>query len=75
MYMINLMIIYDVVNTMSMKNYKSSRKLRGERELVPGRELVHHHYSNRFCVIISEDCLSGHPVNFVTLVKFVTCQP
>ena len=28
MYMINLMIIYDVENTFSMKNYKSSRKLR-----------------------------------------------
>ena len=26
--MINLMIIYDVENTFSMKNYKSSRKLR-----------------------------------------------
>ena len=28
MYMINLMIIYDVVNTMSIKNYKSPRKSR-----------------------------------------------
>ena len=28
MYIINLMIMYDVVNTMSMKNYKSSRKFR-----------------------------------------------
>ena len=27
MHMINLMIIYDVVNIFSMKNYKSSRKL------------------------------------------------
>ena len=27
MHMINLMIIYDVVNNCSMKNYKSSRKL------------------------------------------------
>ena len=27
MYMINLMIIYDVANIFSMKNYKSSRKL------------------------------------------------
>ena len=42
--MIHLMIMYDVVNIFSMKNYKSSRKLRGGPELVPGRELVHHHY-------------------------------
>ena len=27
MYMINLIIIYDVVNIFSMKNYKSSKKL------------------------------------------------
>ena len=27
MYMINLIIIYDLVNIFSMKNYKSSRKL------------------------------------------------
>ena len=40
MYMIKLMIIYDVVNISSMKNYKSSKKIGG------GRELVHHHYNN-----------------------------
>ena len=28
MYMVNLIIIYDVVNIFSMKNYKSLRKLR-----------------------------------------------
>ena len=49
--MINLMIIYDVVNTMSMKNYKYSRKLRVGVNWYPGRELVHHHYKiNRLIV-------------------------
>ena len=34
--MINLMIVYDVVNTMSMKNYKSSKKLRVGLNWYPG---------------------------------------
>ena len=41
--MIHLMIIYDAVNIFSMKNNKSSKKIEGGPELVPGRELVHHH--------------------------------
>ena len=36
MYVINLMIIYDVVNIFSMKNYKSSRKLRVGVNWYPG---------------------------------------
>ena len=34
--MIHLMIIYDVVNIFSMKNYKSSRKLRVGLNWYPG---------------------------------------
>ena len=36
MYMINLIIIYDVVNIFSMKTYKSSRKLRVGLNWYPG---------------------------------------
>ena len=36
MYMINLMIIYDVVNIFFMKNNKSSRKLRVGVNWYPG---------------------------------------
>ena len=36
MYLINLMIIYDVVNIFSMKTYKSSRKLRVGLNWYPG---------------------------------------
>ena len=36
MYMINLMIIYNVVNIFSMKNYKCSRKLRVGVNWYPG---------------------------------------
>ena len=44
MYMINLKIIYDMVNIISMKNYEYLRRLRvGVNRYTYGRELVHHH--------------------------------
>ena len=51
MYKINLMIIYDVVNIFSMKKLLLFKKTEGGRELVPGRELVHHHY--QYCLSFS----------------------
>ena len=59
-----------------MKNYKSSRKLRVRgRELVPGRELLHYHYTYKLYCSASE---VRHPSEvrhlcFMTILKSFYC--
>ena len=77
MYMINLMIIYNVVNIFSMKNHKSSRKLRVGVNWYPGvnwSTTTRHHIDLENDLEKSYKCNSGQGIESIGKFEKNICQ-